>query len=147
MLHITILIAVLSIAGIIIKPFNLPEATWAVTGGLLLVVFRLILPSDAIAGIRKGTDVYLFLTGMMLLSETAREEKFFDWLAAHATQLAKGSAKKLFLLIYLVGIFVTAFLSNDATAVVLTPAVASAAKAANAKKPLPFLLQFNTRAI
>src|SRR5205085_2424253 len=71
---------------------------------------------------------------------TAREEKLFDWLAAHATRLAKGSSTRLFLLIYLVGIVVTVFLSNDATAVVLTPAVAAAVKAAKVEKPLPYLL-------
>lgn len=53
--------------------------------------------------------------------------------------MAKGSSQRLFLLIYLVGIVVTAFLSNDATAVVLTPAVAAAAKAAKVKNPLPYL--------
>jgi arsenical pump membrane protein len=85
-------------------------------------------------------DVYLFLTGMMLLAETAREEKLFDWLAAHATRLARGSATRLFMLIYLVGTLVTTFLSNDATAVVLTPAVAAAMRAAKVEKPLPYLL-------
>jgi arsenical pump membrane protein len=35
---------------------------------------------------------------------------------------------------------VTIFLSNDATAVVLTPAVAAAVRAAKAKEPLPYLL-------
>ena len=134
------IVSIVSIAGIIIRPFKFPEAVWAVAGALILLILRLILPSDAITGIGKGTDVYLFLTGMMLLSETAREEKLFDWLAAHATRLAKGSAKKLFLLIYLVGILVTVFLSNDATAVVLTPAVAAAVKASKVKNPLPFLL-------
>lgn len=139
--HIAIwVIAILSTAGIVIRPFKIPEATWAVTGAVLLVVFQLILPAEAMTGITKGTDVYLFLTGMMLLSETAREEKLFDWLAAGAAKLAKGSATRLFLLIYLVGIIVTAFLSNDATAVVLTPAVAAAVKTARAEKPLPFLL-------
>lgn len=76
----------------------------------------------------------------MLLAETAREEKLFDWLAAHATKMAKGSSGNLFLLIYLVGVVVTTFLSNDATAVVLTPAVAAAVKAAKVEKPLPYLL-------
>jgi len=38
-----------------------------------------------------------------------------------------------------VGTVVTAFLSNDATAVVLTPAVAAVAKTADAKQPLPYL--------
>jgi arsenical pump membrane protein len=134
------IIAFLAIAGVIIRPFNIPEAVWAVSGAVLLIICRLMLPSEGITGILKGTDVYLFLTGMMLLAETAREEKLFDWLAAHATNMAKGSSHRLFLLIYLVGIVVTAFLSNDATAVVLTPAVAAAAKAAKVKSPLPYLL-------
>ena len=59
-------------------------------------------------GVGKGTDVYLFLIGMMLLAETAREEGLFDWLAAVATQRAKGSPQRLFLLIYGVGTVVTA---------------------------------------
>jgi arsenical pump membrane protein len=46
----------------------------------------------------------------------------------------------LFLLTYGVGTVVTIFMSNDATAVVLTPAVAAAVKAAKAKEPLPYLL-------
>ena len=60
---------------------------------------------------------------MMLLAEVAREEKLFDFLADYATKLSHGSSKRFFILIYIVGIVVTAFLSNDATAVVLTPAI------------------------
>lgn len=134
------IITILAIAGVITRPFKIPEAVWAVSGAVLLVVFRLILAGDALIGIGNGTDVYLFLTGMMLLSETAREEGLFNWMAAHASRLAGGSANRLFLLIYLVGALVTIFLSNDATAVVLTPAVAAAVKAAKVSKPLPYLL-------
>src|SRR5665647_3250306 len=134
------IISFLAIAGVIIRPFKIPEAIWAVAGAVLLIILRLILPSEGVKGIANGTDVYLFLTGMMLLAETAREEILFDWLAEHATKMANGSPNKLFLLIYLVGVVVTAFLSNDATAVVLTPAVAAAAKAAKVEKPLPYLL-------
>jgi arsenical pump membrane protein len=42
-------------------------------------------------------------------------------------------------LIFGVGTIVTVFLSNDATAVVLTPAVAAAVKTAKVKNPLPYL--------
>lgn len=132
-------ISTLSIALVITRPFKVPEYVWAVGGAVLLLVLRLLTPAEGLAGVAKGIDVYLFLTGMMLLAETAREEKLFDWLAAHATRLSKGSAQRLFLLIYLVGVVVTTFLSNDATAVVLTPAVASAVRAAKVKNPLPYL--------
>lgn len=139
--HILIwIISLLAIAGVIIRPFRIPEAAWAVTGAVLLVLLQLIMPSEAMKGIGNGTDVYLFLIGMMLLAEVAREEKLFDWLAAKATNHAKGSAGSLFFLIYAVGIIVTAFLSNDATAVVLTPAVAASVRAAKVEKPLPYLL-------
>ena len=127
-------------AGVILRPFGLPEAIWAVAGAALIVVLRLLSPQDALIGIGKGVDVYLFLTGMMLLAEVARKEGLFDWLAARATRGARGSAARLFLLVYGVGALVTTFLSNDATAVVLTPAVAAAVKAAKAKEPLPYLL-------
>jgi arsenical pump membrane protein len=141
MAHITIwIICFLTVAGVIVRPFNITEVIWAVAGAVILLVFGLIAPFEALSGVLKGTDVYLFLTGMMLLAETAREERLFDWLAAHAAKMANGSAMRLFLLIYLVGIGVTAFLSNDATAVVLTPAVAAAVKAAKVNKPLPYLL-------
>jgi arsenical pump membrane protein len=133
-------IAGLTALGVITRPFAWPEAIWAVLGALLLVGFGLIGPEDAWVGIAKGIDVYLFLIGMMLLSELARQEGLFDWLASIATAQAKGSPRRLFVLIYAVGICVTAFLSNDATAVVLTPAVHAACRAAKVRDPMPYLL-------
>jgi arsenical pump membrane protein len=132
-------IAALAVAGVIGRPWRLPEAVWAVTGAVLLVVGGLLPWRMALAGIAKGTDVYLFLIGMMLLAELARQEGLFDWLAAKAARSARGSATRLFTLVYVVGTVVTIFLSNDATAVVLTPAVAAVVKAVDAKEPLPFL--------
>jgi arsenical pump membrane protein len=133
-------IAGLAALGVITRPFRWPEAVWAVAGSLLMLAFGLIGLDEVWRGVSRGTDVYLFLIGMMLLSELARREGLFDWLAAVATSHAKGSPKRLFALIYCVGILVTAFLSNDATAVVLTPAVYAAARAAKVKEPLPYLL-------
>ena len=137
--HVTIwVIVALGIAGVILRPWRLPEAIWAVAGAIALVAFGLIPLAEAWAGIAKGADVYLFLSGMMLIAELARSQGLFDWLAGIAASHARGSAKRLFALIYIVGIVVTAFLSNDATAVVLTPAVYAAARAARAE-PLPYL--------
>jgi len=132
------ILAALATAGVILRPWRLPEAIWAAAGAAALVLFGLLPWRDALRAVGQGTDVYLFLIGMMLLAELARQEGLFDWLAAYATRHARGSAKRLFGLVYLVGILVTAFLSNDATAVVLTPAVYAAARAARAE-PLPYL--------
>jgi arsenical pump membrane protein len=134
------LIATLAVAGVILRPLNWPEAIWAVAGAAFLVALGLVSLQEVWTGVAKGTDVYLFLVGMMLLAEIAREEGLFDWLAAVAASHAGGSARRLFLLTYGVGTLVTIFLSNDATAVVLTPAVAATVKTAKAAKPLPYLL-------
>ncbi len=132
-------IAGLATAGVITRPFSWPEFIWAVAGACLLLLLGLLSPAEAWSGVARGTDVYLFLTGMMLLSELARQEGLFDWLAARAAALAKGSATRLFTLVFGVGTVVTVFLSNDATAVVLTPAVAAVVKAAEAEEALPYL--------
>jgi arsenical pump membrane protein len=128
-----------AILGIVIRPYDLTEAVWPAAAVAVLLLLRAITPQTALLGIGKGIDVYLFLTGMMLLAEIARTEGLFDWLAALATSHAEGSARRLFLLTYAVGTVVTIFLSNDATAVVLTPAVAAAVRTAKAPA-LPFLL-------
>ena len=132
-------IAALATAGVIVRPWRLPEAIWAVLGAAALVAFGLLPWRDALAGVLKGLDVYLFLAGMMLLAELARQEGLFDWLASFAVEHARGSPQRLFMLVYAVGTIVTVFLSNDATAVVLTPAVYAATRAAGAA-PLPYLL-------
>ncbi|MFM0035798.1 arsenic transporter [Paraburkholderia strydomiana] len=131
-------IAAIATAGVITRPFKWPEAVWAVAGALLLVSLGLLPVHLAFEAIGKGTDVYLFLFGMMLLSEVGRREGLFDWVAVLAVNHAQGSPRRLFVLVYLVGVVITAFLSNDATAVVLTPAVFAAAKKAKTP-PLPLL--------
>ncbi len=131
-------IAACATAGVIARPFHWPEAVWAVAGALVVVATGL-LPIDAAArAVGKGGDVYLFLAGMMLLSESARQVGLFDRVAVLAVRASRGSPRRLFTSIYIVGVVVTTFLSNDATAVVLTPAVYAAAKRARVE-PLPFL--------
>ncbi len=129
----------LSIALMLVRPRNIPEAWWICAGAFALVVSRLISPGGAVHAVAKGTDVYLFLAGMMLLAQLAQEHGVFDWLATIAVQQARGSRARLFALIYIFGALVTIFLSNDATAVVLTPAVLASVKKAKAD-PLPYLL-------
>jgi arsenical pump membrane protein len=132
-------IAALSTAGILVRPFRLAEAWWAVLGALLLVLTGQLNAAEAGHAVGAGWDVYLFLIGMMLISELARATGLFDWVAAQAVRQSRGSPARLFCIVYAVGIVVTTFMSNDATAVVLTPAVLAAARAARLERPLPHL--------
>jgi arsenical pump membrane protein len=133
------IISVTSIVLMLARPRGIPEYVWIGGGALLLVVTRLVPLGGAGHAVGEGVDVYLFLTGMMILAELAREEGVFDWVADIAVRHARGSASRLFLWVYLVGTVVTALLSNDATAVVLTPAVLAAVRRAKVE-PRPHLL-------
>src|ERR1700691_3747616 len=132
------LIVAVSIVLMLTRPRGIPEVWWISGGALLLIALRLVPLRLAGQAVAKGSDVYLFLTGMMLLSELAREQGVFDWVASVAVRGANGSCSRLFLLVYSVGTLVTVFMSNDATAVVLTPAILTAVRKAKVS-PLPYL--------
>jgi arsenical pump membrane protein len=132
------LIVAVSITLMLARPRGIREVWWISGGALLLIALRLVPLKLAGQAVAKGSDVYLFLIGMMLLSELAREQGVFDWVASVAVRGAKGSCSRLFLLVYGVGTLVTIFMSNDATAVVLTPAILTAVRKAKVS-PLPYL--------
>ncbi|WP_312994056.1 arsenic transporter [Achromobacter animicus] len=132
------LIAAATTMAILFRPWRLPEYVWATAGAVALVALGLLPAAKAGSAILEGTDVYLFLIGMMLVAEVARQAGLFDWVAVAAADHAAGSARRLFDLVFLVGTVVTVLLSNDATAVVLTPAVYAVARVVGAP-PLPYL--------
>lgn len=136
----TLLISIVavSIVLMLVRPKGIAEVWWISSGAILLIVLRLISFSTAVNAIAEGIDVYLFLIGMMLLSELAREHGVFDWVSSKAVRSSRGEGARLLALIYGLGTITTICLSNDATAVVLTPAVLAAVRKAKVQ-PLPYL--------
>jgi arsenical pump membrane protein len=135
----TWIIALASIVLMLFRPRGIAEYIWISLGAVALMTTRLLPLRAAAHAIGEGLDVYFFLTGMMILAELARVEGVFDWVADISVHHSKGSPARFFLLIYLAGIVVTVFLSNDATAVVMTPAVLAAVRRARVE-PRPYLL-------
>jgi arsenical pump membrane protein len=133
-----IAISLAAVMGMILRPNRSQEWVWAVAAAVLLMLIGAIAPHQAWQAILRGADVYAFLIGIMALAELARHDGLFDWLASHALVAAGGSQRRLFGLLYVVGAVVTALLSNDTTAVLLTPAVAAALRRTNAD-PVPYL--------
>jgi arsenical pump membrane protein len=127
-----------AIAGILTRPRRVPEWCSALAGAAILLIAGLVPAGVAVHALRDGLGVFLFLAGMIALSELARIAGVFDWLAALAIPAARGSAHGLFGWVYALGVGVTALLSNDATILLLTPAVLAAVRRA-AAPPLPFL--------
>src|SRR5438445_3203259 len=117
------LIALLTLLGIMIRPWKLNEAIIALAGAGLLLILGLITPLDAMTVLINDWNIFFFFLGMMALSALAEAAGLFDWLAAQAARLAGGSSRRLLLNTFLLGSVISMVLSNDATALILTPIV------------------------
>jgi arsenical pump membrane protein len=112
-----------TLALIMIRPRQLNEAFAALGGGIAMIAAGIVSPLEAIQTLLSDWNIFLFFLGMLALSALAERAGFFDWLAARAALLANGSTHRLFLNVFLLGALISAFLSNDATALILTPIV------------------------
>src|SRR5579863_6451091 len=119
----TVFIAIVTLLGIMIRPFRWNEALFALTGAALLLIIGLISPVNAFFTLYKDWNIFFFFLGMMSLSALAETAGMFDWLASQAARLAGGSTRRLFLNTFLLGTMISMILSNDATALILTPIV------------------------
>ena len=119
----TSLVGVLTLVGIMTRPFRWNEAFIAMAGAGVLLILGLISPADASSTLLRDWNTFLFFLGMMGLSALAEAAGLFDWLAVQAARFAGKSAARLFLNVFLLGALISMVLSNDATALILTPIV------------------------
>ena len=119
----TVIIAIVTLLGIMIRPYRWNEAIFALSGAVLLLIIGLISPVNAFLTLYQDWNIFFFFLGMMSLSALAEAAGMFDWLAAQAARLAGGSTRRLFLNTFLLGTMISMVLSNDATALILTPIV------------------------
>jgi Na+/H+ antiporter NhaD and related arsenite permeases len=105
------------------RPFRWNEAVIAMGGAGVLLVLGLITPTDALVTLIRDWNTFLFFLGMMGLSALAEQAGLFDWMAVQAARSAGKSAARLYLNVFLLGSLISMILSNDATALILTPVV------------------------
>jgi len=116
-------IGLLTLVGIMVRPFRWNESQIAMGGAAVLLLLGLIRPGDAALTLVRDWNTFLFFLGMMALSALAETAGLFDWLAVQAARLARASAARLFLNVFILGTLITMIFSNDATALILTPVV------------------------
>jgi arsenical pump membrane protein len=133
-----ILIFVLTLGVIMVRPYHVSEALAAAAGAALMLIGDYILPGEAIQVLKGQWNIFGFFLGLMIISAVADQAGIFDILAAQTGRLAKGSARRLLLGVFLLGMLITAFLSNDATALILTPVVFAMVTRLRLP-PLPFM--------
>jgi len=88
-----------------------------------MLFLRLETPAQAWRVTRTGQDALLFLLALLLLSALLERSGFFDWSSIQAARMARGDGRRLYRNVFVLGALITATLSLDTTAVILTPVV------------------------
>lgn len=117
------LIFLITIGLIMVRPRRITEAIAAAGGALLMLLGGYVGLGEAITILRSQWNVYGFFLGLMMISALADEAGVFEVMTNRIARWSKGSALRLYVAIFLIGTLITAFLSNDATALILTPIV------------------------
>ncbi|WP_419819204.1 SLC13 family permease [Glaciibacter flavus] len=90
----------------------------------VVALFTGILPADeAITLWERVWPILLFVVAMTIVTELASEAGLFSWIAEHSTRWARGRTWLLWLIVVVLAVASTVFLSLDTTAVLLTPVV------------------------
>jgi len=116
-----------SLVLLLLRPRGLPDWAAALGGGLVMIASGLLPVREALAQLGAGWNVFLFFFGLALSSAVAEQAGLFRTAAALAARTAGGSQRRLLIGLYLAGVLITAVLSNDATALLLTPVAFAAA--------------------
>ncbi len=95
----------------------------ATLGAILMIVTGGASVGDLGAVLRENFTVLAFFLGMMTVTALAEEARVFEQMATLASRWAAGSSRRLFVNVFLLGTVISTFLTNDATALILTPVV------------------------
>ena len=124
-MHVALAAAIFAVTliTIVVRPRGISEAWAAAVGAALMLVTGTVSPVAAFEAVASEWNLFLFFFGLMLTAAVADMAGFFDWAADVAVVAAGGSGHRLLLNVLVLGAVITTFLSNDATAVILTPIV------------------------
>lgn len=132
------LVFVATLVLVISRPKGFPEWVAALAGGAAMLALGIVSPPQATQALVDNLNVFGFFLGLMAISALAEGAGFFDALARLAARLSGGSAARLMLNVMLIGALITTFLTNDATALILTPVVYALVVRLRLE-PLPFM--------
>ncbi len=117
------LIFLATLVVIMTRPYRLNEAIAAAAGAAFMLVGGFVGIREAALLLASEWNTFGFFLGLMVISAIAEEAGVFEALANMATLWGRGNAVRLYVAVFLVGAVISTFLSNDATALILTPVV------------------------
>jgi arsenical pump membrane protein len=125
---VTLAIFAAMVALVVIRPRRWNDAWWTTLAAAAMLALGLVTPHQAIGAVVAGKSALLFLLSLLALSLLVGKSGFFDWAAIRCGRMANGDAHRLYHNAFLAGAIVTAVLSLDTTAVMLTPVLLALVK-------------------
>jgi arsenical pump membrane protein len=116
------------LALVLLRPRRWHEAWWTVAAAVVLLALRLVSPAEAVAATLDAKPALLFLLALLVLSLLVGKSGFFEWAAIRCAHVAGGNGRALYRNTFVLGAVITATLSLDTTAVILTPIVLALVK-------------------
>src|SRR5919107_735942 len=110
----------------------------ALTGAILIVAFGVVEQSEAASEFIDWNTIGL-LAGMMIIVAILNKTGLFEYLAIRSAQLGKARPGRILILLSLVTAFLSAFLDNVTTVILMVPVTFLIADALETS-PIPFLL-------
>jgi arsenical pump membrane protein len=112
----------------VVRPRRWSEAWWTMLAAASMLALGLVTPHEAVGAILAGKNTLLFLLSLLALSLLVGKSGFFDWAAIRCALVAKGNGHSLYRNAFVAGAIITAILSLDTTAVMLTPVMLALVK-------------------
>ncbi len=108
---------------IIKKPKNIGVGWSAFVGAFVSYLLGVVSFNDVLKVIDIVWDPTLAFLGIIFISIILEKIGFFEWAAIYIIELTKGDGRKLFIYLLLLGALISAFFTNDGSALILTPIV------------------------
>jgi arsenical pump membrane protein len=125
---VTLVVFVAMLALVVLRPSRWSEGWWTMLGAAAMLLLGLVSPRQAIDATLAGKNALLFLLSLLALSLLVGKSGFFDWAAIRCARIARGNAHSLYRNAFVAGAIITAILSLDTTAVMLTPVMLALVK-------------------
>ena len=124
-----------TLGGLYLRPFGARDWQVAATGGMGAWLLSPLGLRDGVATIADSWNILAFFLGLMLIAAAADASGLY----ARAAVILRGGRLGMVPAVLLIGTGITAILSNDATPLILTPAIFAAARMSRAD-PMPAAL-------